>query len=283
MMSSDVLISAQELAELLRSDQPPLVADVRWNLGGPPGKPDFEASHIAGAVWVDLETQLAGPPGVGGRHPLPTPVVFEQAMRDIGVCRDSLIVAYDAANSQAAARLWWLLTDAGHRAVKVLDGGFAAWIATVLPTVSGASAPAAGGDFIAQPGQRPQLGGREISARLGTRDAPTLIDVRTPERYAGKKEPIDPVAGHIPGAINLPWAANVRADGRFRPPGEIARRYADAGGREDAVLYCGSGITATHSLLALETAGLRATALYPGSWSEWISDPSRPIATGTDP
>jgi thiosulfate/3-mercaptopyruvate sulfurtransferase len=271
MMSSDVLISAQELAELLRSDQPPLVADVRWNLGGPPGKPDFEASHIAGAVWV------------GGRHPLPTPVVFEQAMRDIGVCRDSLIVAYDAANSQAAARLWWLLTDAGHRAVKVLDGGFAAWIATGLPTVSGASAPAAGGDFIAQPGQRPQLGGREISARLGTRDAPTLIDVRTPERYAGKKEPIDPVAGHIPGAINLPWAANVRADGRFRPPGEIARRYADAGGREDAVLYCGSGITATHSLLALETAGLRATALYPGSWSEWISDPSRPIATGTDP
>ncbi len=283
MVSCDVLISAQELAELLRSDQPPLVADVRWNLGGPPGKPDFEASHIAGAVWVDLETQLAGPPGVGGRHPLPTPAVFEQAMRDIGACKDSLIVAYDAANSQAAARLWWLLTDAGHRAVKVLDGGFAAWSAAGLPTVSGPSAPAARGDFIANPGQRPQLAGTEISARLGTPDAPTLIDVRTPERYAGEKEPIDPVAGHIPGAINLPWAANVRADGRFRPPGEIARRYAEAGGWEDAVLYCGSGITATHSLLALETAGLRATALYPGSWSEWISDPSRPIATGTDP
>jgi thiosulfate/3-mercaptopyruvate sulfurtransferase len=283
MVSGDVLISAQELAELLRSDQPPLVADVRWNLGGPPGKPDFEASHIAGAVWVDLETQLAGPPGVGGRHPLPTPAVFEQAMRDIGACKDSLIVAYDAANSQAAARLWWLLTDAGHRAVKVLDGGFAAWSAARLPTVSGPSAPAARGDFIAHPGHRPQLAGTEISARLGTPDAPTLIDVRTPERYAGEKEPLDPVAGHIPGAINLPWAANVRADGRFRPPGEIARRYTEAAGWEDAVLYCGSGITATHSLLALETAGLRATALYPGSWSEWISDPSRPIATGTDP
>jgi thiosulfate/3-mercaptopyruvate sulfurtransferase len=283
MMSYDVLISAQELAALLRSDQPPLVADVRWNLGGPPGKPDFEVSHIAGAVWVDLETQLAGPPGVGGRHPLPTLAVFEQAMRDIGVRQDSLVVAYDAANSQAAARLWWLLIDAGHRAVKVLDGGFAAWSAAGLPTVSGPSAPAAGGDFIAHPGQRPQLAGTEISARLGSPGAPILIDVRTPERYAGEKEQIDPVAGHIPGAINLPWAANVRADGRFRPPDEIARRYAEAGGKEDAVVYCGSGITAPHSLLALESAGLRAAALYPGSWSEWICDPSRPIATGTDP
>ena len=283
MMSCNVLIPAQELAELLRSDQPPLVADVRWNLGGPPGKPDFEANHIAGAVWVDLETQLAGPPGVGGRHPLPTLAVFEQAMRDIGVRPDSLVVAYDAANSQAAARLWWLLTDAGHGAVKVLDGGFAAWRAAGLPTLSGPSAPAAASDFIAHPGQRPQLAGTEISAWLGSPDAPTLIDVRTPERYAGLAEPIDPVAGHIPGAINLPWVANVRADGRFRPPDEIARWYAEAVGREEAVLYCGSGITATHSLLALESAGLRAPALYPGSWSEWISDPSRPIATGTDP
>ena len=282
-MSCDVLISAPELAELLRSDKPPLVADVRWNLGGPPGKPDFEASHIAGAVWVDLETQLAGPPGVGGRHPLPTPAAFEQAMRDIGVCQNSLVVAYDAANSHAAARLWWLLTDAGHRAVRVLDGGFAAWNAAGLPTVSGPGAPAAGGDFIAHPGRRPQLAGTEISVRLGSPAGPTLIDVRTPERYAGDMEPIDPVAGHIPGAINLPWTANVRADGRFRPPDEIARQYAEAGGSQDAVVYCGSGVTATQSLLALESAGLRGLALYPGSWSEWISEPSRPIATGTDP
>ena len=282
-MSCDVLISAQELAELLRSDKPPLVADVRWNLGGPPGKPDFEAGHIAGAVWVDLETQLTGPPGVGGRHPLPTAAAFEQAMRDIGVSQNSLVVAYDAANSQAAARLWWLLTDAGHRAVRVLDGGFAAWNTAGLPTVSGPSALAAGGDFRAHPGQRPQLAGTEISARLGSAAAPTLIDVRTRERYAGVREPIDPVAGHIPGAINLPWTANVRADGRFRPPDEIAKRYAEAGGSQDAVVYCGSGITATQSLLALESAGLRAAALYPGSWSEWIRDPSRPIATGTDP
>jgi thiosulfate/3-mercaptopyruvate sulfurtransferase len=282
-VSSDVLIAAPELAELLRSDQPPIIADVRWSLGGPPGRPDFEASHIPGAVWVDLETQLAGPPGTGGRHPLPTVAIFEEAMRGIGVCQDSLVVAYDAANSQAAARLWWLLTDAGHRLVKVLDGGFAAWRTAGLPTVSGLSAPARRGDFTANPGQRPQLAGAEISARLGRPDAPTLIDVRTPERYAGENEPIDPVAGHIPGAISLPWVLNVNADGRFRPAAEIAKSYAEAGGNQDAVLYCGSGVTATHSLLALESAGLGAIALYPGSWSDWITDPSRPIATGTDP
>jgi thiosulfate/3-mercaptopyruvate sulfurtransferase len=282
MSSEAVLISAIELAELLRSDQPPVVADVRWNLGGPPGKPEFEAGHIPGAVWVDLETQLAGPPGAGGRHPLPTVAAFEQAMREIGVCHDSLVVAYDAANSQAAARLWWLLTDAGQRHVRVLDGGLAVWRAAGFPTVSGPSAPPARGDFVAHAGQRAQLDTAEINARLGRRDAPTLVDVRTPERYSGEDEPIDPVAGHIPGAINLPWKSNVDAEGAFLPPAEIARRYAEAVGTDGAVLYCGSGVTAAHSLLALESAGLTA-ALYPGSWSDWISNPSRPIATGTDP
>lgn len=280
MTSSDaVLISPAELAELLDSVQPPVVADVRWTVNGPPGKPDFVASHIPGAVWVDLETQLTGPPGVGGRHPLPVVAVFEQAMRDIGVRQDSLVVAYDAATSQAAARLWWLLTDAGHRYVRVLNGGLAAWRAAGLPTVSGPGDPPPRGDFIARPGQRPQLNAAEISALLGRPEARTLIDVRAAERYSGQHEPIDPVAGHIPGAVNLPATANLQADGRFLPPAEIARLYAEAGGREDAVLYCGSGITASHSLLALESAGLTA-AIYPGSWSDWISDPSRPIATG---
>ena len=307
--SEPVLISPAELAELLGSVQPPVVADVRWTLGGSPGKPDpgsraeqsnFEACHIPGAVWVDLETQLAGPPGVGGRHPLPNVAVFERAMRDIGVCQDSLVVAYDAATSQAASRLWWLLTDAGHRHVRVLDGGLAAWKAAGLPTVSlaaavrrseriaqsnTASGPGAlprSGDFAAHPGHRPQLNAAEISARLGTPDAPTLVDVRAAERYSGESEPIDPVAGHIPGAINVPAAANLSPDGRFLPPAEIARLYAEAGGSEGAVLYCGSGITAAHSLLALESAGLTA-AIYPGSWSDWISNADRPVATGTDP
>jgi thiosulfate/3-mercaptopyruvate sulfurtransferase len=279
--SEAVLISPGELSELLGSATPPVLADVRWTVGGPPSKPDFEASHIPGAVWVDLETQLAGPPGVGGRHPLPTVGVFERAMREIGVFQDSLVVAYDAATSQAASRLWWLLTDAGHRDVRVLDGGLAAWKAAGLPTVSGPGRPPSRGDFVARPGRRSQLDATEISARLWRPDAPTLVDVRAPERYSGEHEPIDPVAGHIPGAINLPATANLHADGRFLPPAQIARLYTEAGGAEGAVLYCGSGITAAHSLLALESAGLTA-AIYPGSWSDWIGDPSRPVATGTE-
>jgi thiosulfate/3-mercaptopyruvate sulfurtransferase len=278
MMSREsVLISPAELAELLGSKQPPILADVRWTLGGPPGKPDFEACHIPGAVWVDLEAHLTGPPGPGGRHPLPPVDVFEQAMRDIGIGRNSLVVAYDAATSQAAARLWWLLTDAGHQKVRVLNGGLAAWVAAGLPTESGCGARTPRGDFEADPGHRPQLNAAEISAQLGRRDARRLIDVRAPERYSGETELIDAVAGHIPGAINVPATANLDAEGRFRPPAEIAALYAAVGGVEGAVLYCGSGITAAQSLLALESAGLTA-AIYPGSWSDWIGDPARPIA-----
>ena len=280
--SEPVLISPAELAELLGSVQPPVVADVRWTLGGPPGRSDFLASHIPGAAWVDLETQLAGPPGVGGRHPLPTVAVFQRAMRDIGVRQDSLVVAYDAATSQAASRLWWLLTDSGHRDVRVLNGGLAAWRAAGLPTASGPGNAPPRSDFVARPGHRPQLSAAEISARLGTPDGPTLVDVRAAERYSGESEPIDPVAGHIPGAINFPATANLRPDGRFLPAAEIVRLYAEAGGSEGAVLYCGSGITAAHGLLALESAGLTA-AIYPGSWSDWIRDLNRPVATGTDP
>ena len=277
-----MLISPAELVRLLESDQAPIVADVRWTLGGPPGKPDFEACHVPGAVWVDLEAHLSAVPGGGGRHPLPPVAVFEQAMRDLGVCEDSLVVAYDAANSQAASRLWWLLTDAGHHKVRVLDGGLAAWRAAGLPTETGPARPRLAGNFVAQPGQRAQVHAAEIASKLGTPDAPSLVDVRAPERYSGETEPVDPVAGHIPGAINLPATAYFDADGRFLPPAEIAAQYAEAGGGTDAVLYCGSGITAAQSLLALESAGVRA-AIYPGSWSDWIADPTRPIATGIEP
>jgi thiosulfate/3-mercaptopyruvate sulfurtransferase len=281
MTTESVLISPTELADLLASERPPILADVRWSLGGPPGQPDFLASHIPGAVWIDLEVQLASPPGAGGRHPLPRIDVFSQAMRDIGVCEDSLVVAYDAATSQAAARLWWLLSDAGHHQVRVLNGGLAAWIAAGLPTVSGPCAPATHGDFVARPGQRAQVSAAEIAVKLGISDGLTLVDVRAAERYSGDKEPIDPVAGHIPGAINMPATANLDVDGRFLPPAEIVARYTAAGGVEGAVLYCGSGVTAAQSLLALESAGVKA-AIYPGSWSDWITDPTRPIATGTE-
>jgi thiosulfate/3-mercaptopyruvate sulfurtransferase len=282
-MSSDsVLISPAELAALLGSDRPPVVADVRWILGGPSGKPDFEAAHIPGALWVDLDAHLADPPGAGGRHPLPPVAVFEQAMRDLGVRQDSPVVAYDAATSQAAARLWWLLTDAGHDQVRVLNGGLAAWTANGLPTATGPSALPTPGDFVARPGRRPQLSGAEIAGQLGRPDARTLIDVRAAQRFAGDSEPIDPVAGHIPGAVSLPSSTNTYPDGRFLPPAQIAALYESVAGIDDAVLYCGSGITAAQSLLALESAGLTA-AIYPGSWSDWITDASRPVAIGRHP
>jgi thiosulfate/3-mercaptopyruvate sulfurtransferase len=276
----DVLIEPAELAAQLRAGRPLTLADVRWTLGGPSGLPDFEEEHIPGAHWVDLEQHLSAAPGAGGRHPLPDPARFQAAMRAIGVRRDQPVVAYDADSSQAAARLWWLLTDAGHEAVRVLNGGIAAWRAAGLATESGPSPATAAGDFVARPGQRAQLTAREIAADLAGDRRLRLVDVRAPERYSGEAEPIDPVAGHIPGAVNLPSVANLAADGRFLDGSAISQRFADAGVGSGAVVYCGSGITAAHTLLALESVGI-AGAIYPGSWSEWITDPSRPVATGS--
>jgi thiosulfate/3-mercaptopyruvate sulfurtransferase len=274
-----VLIEATELADLLDSAAPPVVADVRWTLGGPSGRPEYERAHIPGSRWVDIERQLSGPPGEGGRHPLPSPEVFQAAMRGLGVDQGSSVVVYDGATSLAASRLWWLLTDAGHADVRVLNGGLAAWLAAGLPTESGPPPTVRAGDFVAHPGRRRQVDAAEIAARLGAPDAPVLVDVRAAMRFSGETEPIDPVAGHIPGAQNVPSMTNVDASGRFDDPAAIVDRYAAAGATDDAVLYCGSGITAAHSLLALESAGLTA-AIYPGSWSDWIRDPDRPVATG---
>jgi thiosulfate/3-mercaptopyruvate sulfurtransferase len=275
-----VLIEPAELAEQLNADQPPALADVRWTLGGPPGLPDYEAEHIPGAHWVDLEKHLSAAPGVRGRHPLPDPGRFQAAMRAIGVRRDRPVVVYDADSSQAAARLWWLLTDSGHDAVRVLNGGLAAWRAAGLATESGHSPVIAPGDFVALPGQRAQLTADDISADLAGDRRLRLVDVRAPERYSGESEPIDPVAGHIPGAVNLPTTANLDTNGRFLDGSAVARRFTEAGVDTGAVVYCGSGITATHSLLAMEFAGLTGV-LYPGSWSEWITDPRRPVARGS--
>jgi len=279
-MSSEVLIEPAELAALLDAGEPPVLADVRWTLGGPPGRPQFEAAHLPGAHWVDLEHELSGPAGPGGRHPLPSPAVFQAAMRAIGVCADRPVVAYDGATSQAAARLWWLLTDAGHRNVRVLNGGLAAWLAEGGPTESGPAPAVPPGHFVARPGQRRRATAEEIEAGLTARTGPRLVDVRAPERFRGATEPIDPVAGHIPGAVNLPATGNHDPSGRFLDADAIRSRYAEAGVTGDAVLYCGSGITAAQVLLALESAGATA-AIYPGSWSDWITDPRRPVATGS--
>ena len=274
-----VLVEPAELVTLLASADPPVLADVRWTLGGPSAEPDFLAGHLPGAHWVDLESALTSPPGAGGRHPLPSAAVFEAAMRRIGVGPDRLVVVYDGASSLAASRLWWLLTDAGHDRVRVLNGGFAAWQAVGGPIETGPATEVEPGDFVARPGQRDQRDAAAIAAGLDGA-GPTLVDVRAAERFTGATEPIDPVAGHIPGAINRPSMENLDEQSRFRPPTEIAERYVGTG--DDLVLYCGSGITAAHTLLALESAGITAS-LYPGSWSEWIVDPSRPVATGETP
>jgi thiosulfate/3-mercaptopyruvate sulfurtransferase len=268
-----------------------VLIDVRWRLGGPPGIDSYRAGHLPGAVYLDLDGQLAGPPGAGGRHPLPETANFEAAMRGAGVGTDSDVVVYDEADATIAARPWWMLRYYGHDRVRVLDGGFRAWRSAGLP-VSTEDASPAQGDFRARPGQLPVVDadGAADLARTGI-----LLDARAPARYRGETEPVDRVAGHIPGALSAPTAENVTTAGLFRPVAELRARYANLGikaaaddGMADADAgqqvgaYCGSGVTATHELLALALAGIPA-ALYVGSWSGWVADPARPVATGPRP
>jgi len=275
------LISAAELADVLAGDAPPTLIDVRWRLGGPPGIERYRAGHLPGAVYVDLDAELAGPPGSGGRHPLPATADFEAAMRRAGVRAGEPVVVYDEADATIAARAWWLLRYFGHDAVRVLDGGFRAWQAAGEPVSIDQVLPAPG-DFVAEPGHLPVLdaaGAAEV-ARTGV-----LLDARAPARYRGETEPVDPVAGHIPGARSAPTAENVNSAGLFRSLAELQARFANLG--VQAVVptvgaYCGSGVTAAHEVLALELAGIPA-ALYVGSWSGWIADPRRPVATGPQP
>jgi thiosulfate/3-mercaptopyruvate sulfurtransferase len=294
------LITADELATLLAADRPPTLLDVRWRLGGPPGRELYQAGHIPGAAFIDLDLELAAKPGVGGRHPMPDADDFAAAMRRAGVSAGRLVVVYDDADSTAAARAWWLLRYFGHRSVRVLDGGFRAWTAaghTAEPGPAGSPgspgsielpgtpeiAPAPGtplGDFTASPGHLPLLdaAGTAALARTGL-----LLDARAGERYRGEVEHVDPVAGHIPGAVSAPTADNVNADGTFRPAADLAARFRGLGVTADSEVgvYCGSGVTAAHEALAMSLAGLPA-ALYVGSWSDWITDPARPIATGPE-
>jgi thiosulfate/3-mercaptopyruvate sulfurtransferase len=275
------LVSVEQLAaELDEAATGPAIvlADVRWTLNGPPGRPVYEAGHLPGAVYVDLESELTTHGPVGGRHPLPDPDVLQRALRRAGVSTATPVVVYDGATSLAASRLWWLLSDAGHPDVRVLDGGYAAWLAAGRPVETGPGPTPAAGDFVVASGHRRVVDAEAVLSRAGT--GPVLVDVRAADRYAGENETIDPIAGHIPGAVNRPSMANLAESGRFRSAAEIAEGYADLPG--DPVLYCGSGITAAHTLLALETIG-RTGSIYPGSWSDWITDPDRPRATGPTP
>ncbi|GAA1518419.1 sulfurtransferase [Kribbella lupini] len=280
------LITAAEL----RAASGVVVLDATWNLVGPPGREAYDAGHVPGAYFVDLDTELAGPPGEGGRHPLPDASVVEALLRRTGIDADSKVVVYDAANSMAAARARFVLRYFGVEDVRVLDGGFAAWqaaggeVSTTVPADAEVSAakPAVGGEpaFTPTPGHVQVLdaeGAAEVAA------SGVLLDARAPERFAGEVEPMDKVAGHIPGAVNAPTTGNVAADGRFLPAGELRERFAALGadGSQPVGAYCGSGVTAAHEALALEIAGVDAP-VYVGSWSEWITDPDRPIATGRD-
>jgi thiosulfate/3-mercaptopyruvate sulfurtransferase len=282
--SAGPLIGPGELAALLAGDAPPALLDVRWRLGGPPGRELYQAGHLPGAVFTDLDRDLAGPPGAGGRHPVPAAAAFQAAMRRAGVDGGRAIVVYDDADSTAAARAWWLLRYFGHPLVRVLDGGFRGWAAAGRPVASGDSpgeAAAEPGDFTASPGHQELLDADDAAVLAA---AGVLLDARAAERYRGEVEPVDPVAGHIPGALSAPTADNVNQDGTFRSAAELADRFAALGatsGRPVAA-YCGSGVTAAHEVLALTLAGIPA-ALYAGSWSEWITDPSRPVATGPTP
>jgi thiosulfate/3-mercaptopyruvate sulfurtransferase len=280
------LITVDELARLLAGAEMALL-DVRWRLGGPPGIDLYLAGHSPGAVLADLDRDLSAPPGrrgPGGRHPMPSTADFQAAMRRAGVRDDRPVVVYDDADSTAAARAWWLLRYFGHPSVRVLDGGYRAWTAAGRHVESGpsaagaAGAAAAPGDFTARPGHMELLDAEATGtlARTGL-----LLDARAGERYRGETEPLDPVAGHIPGAISAPTAENVRPDGTFRPAADLAARFAALGAADGAAVgaYCGSGVTAAHEVLALSLAGIPA-GLYVGSWSEWITDPARPVVTG---
>ncbi|WP_344681750.1 sulfurtransferase [Saccharopolyspora taberi] len=277
------LTSTDDLMARLR-DEPPVLLDVRWSLLGPPGKQDYERGHLPGAVFVDLDTELASPPGAGGRHPLPDPAALERTLRRCGVSRDRAVVVYDADNGSVAARAWWLLRWAGHPDVRVLDGGYAAWVAEGRPVTTDPVVPAEG-DFEVRPGSMPVVDA-DAAASLAREGA--LLDARAPERYRGDTEPLDARAGHIPGAVNAPFAEHVDSSGKWRPAQELAERFAQLGVETSSPVgaYCGSGVTACSVLLALEHAGLstaeRPAVLYAGSWSEWSADPSRPVATGQE-
>lgn len=280
------LVSATELHRDLHSGAV-VVIDCRFDLRDPrAGHAAWQAAHIPGAHYADLEQNLSGPVNAqSGRHPLPDIATLSTAFSNRGIDDDTQVIAYDADNgSMAATRLWWLLRWLGHERVAVLDGGFKTWLAAGLP-VSNMPAASSSRRFIAHPHHDWVLSTADVRNRLhkaGWR----IVDARAPERYAGEVEPIDPVAGHIPGAINYPLTNNLDSDGRFLSAAELRRQWQTVLGEADAahvISSCGSGVTACHNLLALEIAGFSGGKLYAGSWSEWCKQPGYPISTGPDP
>jgi thiosulfate/3-mercaptopyruvate sulfurtransferase len=295
-MSFKTLIGARQLQKLL--GEPRLaVVDCRFDLMNPAaGREAYLRGHIPGARHADLNQDLSAPVGPAtGRHPLPAPAVLAGRLGSLGIGNESQVIAYDEVNGSFAARLWWMLRWLGHDRVAVLDGGFKAWTA-IGGAVEAGEVPGSAQSFLL-PTQRADARaapGAPLPAALSSTELEQmlplgrslLVDARAPERYAGAVEPIDAVAGHIPGAVNHPFTANLEDDGRFLPADVLERRWRErlAGKPPQSVIaMCGSGVTACHNLLSLEVAGLGGGKLYAGSWSEWIRDPRRPVARGKEP
>lgn len=286
------VVDVDTLRSLLADDgvAGPVLLDVRWFLGKPDAGIDaYDEGHVPGAVFVDLDTELAGRPGRAGRHPLPDPDALEETLRRAGVRQHSVVVAYDGGDGMAAARAWWVLRWAGLAPgrVAVLDGGFPAWVAAGGEVTTAGGGVRAPGDVGVGGGAMPVLSADDAAA-LAAGDHPggrssTLLDARSPERFRGETEPIDPAAGHVPGAANLPAASLLDADGRWRSPDELAQLFGDAAVGDTVAAYCGSGVSAAMLVLALERAGVRdpehPAGLYVGSWSHWTAA-KRPIETG---
>ncbi|WP_291084685.1 sulfurtransferase [Dietzia sp. UBA5065] len=280
---SPLLVTARELIADVATLPPPVILDVRWQLGDPNGREHYYSGHIPGAQYVDLTSDLAGQRNVReGRHPLPTPEDFEAALRRVGINNDDRVVIYDDCGSTSAARAWWLMRWAGKQDVYLLDGGLKAWIAEGEDLAVGPGNPVERGDFTFE---LDHMRTADIDQTAATPDEGVLVDVRAAERYAGHTEPMDSRAGHIPGAINLPTTSFLDERGRFLPAERIRAMFADIGvtSGQDTVVYCGSGIHACHALAAMEVAGLEAGRLFPGSWSQWSADRRRPIAIGEAP
>jgi len=275
------VISSQELVALL-ADPLLRVVDCRASLQNPAaGREGYAKAHVPGASFADLLDDLSGPivAGQTGRHPLPSVESFVAKLQGWGIGSKNQVVVYDDAGGAFAARLWWMLRWLGHDAVAVLDGGFPAWVAEGRPVIDTPTLVPIG-DFTPHPRAQWLVTARALSTPHST--GRKLFDARAPERFRGDVEPIDPLAGHIPGAENLPFAENLK-DGRFRSPAELRERFAqalDGSSPEEAVVYCGSGVTACHTILAFAHAGLPLPRLYAGSWSEWITDLGRPTAKG---
>jgi len=264
------LIDPDELAERL---QDVLVFDLRWSLTDPEsGKENYEEGHIPGAVFVDLDADLSAPPGPSGRHPLPSPEAFGKTLGRLGITRDAEVVTYDDMNGAIASRFWWMLRSIGHEASRVLDGGFQSWTRSGHPVETGWNEP--------EPAHYPIPESFTGVVDMNQVQDRAVVDARARERFTGESEPVDPKAGHIPGAVNLPYSDNLDSDGRFLTADRLRERFRDVAG--DAAMSCGSGVTACHNALAMVLAGRELPDVYVGSFSEW-SRRDMPVRTGPQP